>query len=199
MAALAEENRKDKSRVLGNKNERKIIMEFLLLLLSAITTNKNASLVSDIINRHYDEIMSYIDSKNNTGRQNEEIASDLFQRMYAYADKLEKDKKDHGLDNVNSIPLRRVIKAYANTDADDPADPESKLLRDELEGMLDGYLAELCELDRVILFERISIGSSLSDIAKKHGLSKSAVARKVNRMTKGLTERYGALMSGKIR
>ena len=197
-------------------------MEFLLLLLSAITTNKNASLVSDIINRHYDEIMSYIDSKNNTGRQNEEIASDLFQRMYAYADRLErveedkllfylyraaenalienvKDKKDHGLDNVDSIPLRRVIKAYANTDADDPADPESKLLRDELEGMLDGYLAELCELDRVILFERISIGSSLSDIAKKHGLSKSAVARKVNRMTKGLTERYGALMSGKIR
>jgi len=197
-------------------------MEFLLLLLSAITTNKNASLVSDIINRHYDEIMSYIDSKNNTGRQNEEIASDLFQRMYTYADRLEKveedkllfylykaaenalienvkDKKDHGLDNVDSIPLRRVIKAYANTDADDPADPESKLLRDELEGMLDGYLAELCELDRVILFERISIGSSLSDIAKKHGLSKSAVARKVNRMTKGLTKRYGALMSGKIR
>jgi len=191
-------------------------------LLSAITTNKNASLVSDIINRHYDEIMSYIDSKNNTGRQNEEIASDLFQRMYTYADRLEKveedkllfylykaaenalienvkDKKDHGLDNVDSIPLRRVIKAYANTDADDPADPESKLLRDELEGMLDGYLAELCELDRVILFERISIGSSLSDIAKKHGLSKSAVARKVNRMTKGLTKRYGALMSGKIR
>ena len=189
-----------------------------LFLLYAFTTCEKSDYINELITLHYDEILSYINKKNKTNYSDEEIASDVFVQLYRYADRIDfiekdkiivyiykmanntitkkiKEKKQHGLDNTESIPLKRIIKANICHSEDDD-DPETMLLRKEFDMMARDFVMELDERDKLLLFYKITLNMSVRETAIAMNMSKSTVARKFNFLIKELGKKYEEKLGG---
>lgn len=182
---------------------------FLLFLLAALDS-VNGDFFRDLIEKHCDGMKSYAFGKVHNEQDAEEIAQDIFLKVYRYIDKFkgleEDDTKrllisyakssiaDFYRKNKKSV---KTIEGYYDDNGnevdvpDNSMSPETIVISEDTCRKVASFIENLPEAQRAVMILKYKFYHTDGEVAKILGISEQAVSSRANRARNSLRKMIG--------